>query len=250
MKCLLIFLGIIAGVACNGLSTTRPGPPPPSDIDLTTLATGTGSYFEYAVRNVINNQFYFPFIPNDASISENEQMVYYYHLQMMHIDLMWIQNWQRAHPNEMPSLFDLPSRKVQYFYNYDVPYVFADGRQRTLQSHRLVCEECNRQFHCNVHNLHNHRPHMKVPEGFPGENSLPQMVSTNDAPSTSQMGQQSFVCEAPPVRYQLPRTTTEAASTVDLESELRRFHYDLGDELKKRLFGKVERKNKKVADAA
>lgn len=79
----------------------------------------------------------------------------------MHIDLMWVFNWvtfaRKARRKNYPDAFQLPSRAVRYFYNHDVQYIFGDGRRkRTLDSHRLICDECNRLFSCNLNHIPGH----------------------------------------------------------------------------------------------
>lgn len=135
-----------------------PIPPAPQANNPLSIVTGRGSYFEYAVRNSIRNAFNIPRYHNTSNdISHLEQMIYRYHLSMMHIDMAWIVNWQRLHRTGVPSIFELPSRAARYFYNEDVKYVFGDGRERTLDSHHMECHECHRLFIENVNNVHSHR---------------------------------------------------------------------------------------------
>lgn len=244
-------------------TTFRPRPPIPLDNDKLSTATGTGSYFEYAVRNVIRNAFYFPRADTSNHISELEQMVFYYHLQMMHIDLLWTQNWQRINPkNSYPSIFELPSRSARYFYNEDIKYVFGDGRQRTLDSHRLICDECNRMYNCNVNHIHSHNvnkffrndemmyerrttvPYFEVAlENMSRSANLPYFVSTNEVADVGRnrplasTSSGNYHCAAAPVWY-LPKVITSTMRTTT-EDEWERFEkkyrYDIErDELKKK----------------
>lgn len=187
-------------------------------------------------------------------------MMYYYHLQMMHIDLLWAQNWLRLHRTGFPSIFELPSRAAKYFYNNDVKYVFEDGRERTLDSHRLVCDECNRQFYCNVNHMHNHSvnkfppkeeqtferrttvPYFEVAglQNLQRSVSLPLFLPTNQVadiarnkPLTPQQG--SFHCEASPALHS-PMTTSTMSTIEDSWQQFEKeYHYDVEkDELKKK----------------
>ncbi|XP_063709633.1 uncharacterized protein LOC134838106 [Culicoides brevitarsis] len=232
----------------NSETVDYPTETTPNDSDPRTQATGEGSYYEYIVRNVIRNSFYYPRIQSQNGVTPLEQMVYYYHLQMTHIDLMWTRNWERTHRHGYPSVFQLPSRAVRYHYNHDVPYQFPDGIERTLDSHRLNCTECIRQFHCNVENLHNHRsnrympnpeqkyerrttiPEIEIELESQQRSWLPQMVSTNKAMNTTQLAEErSFVCAGP--SHGFTTTTTEDS----LEHQLKKVRYDfVRDELRRR----------------
>lgn len=150
---LLFFCAFI--VVANGHTTTY-GPSPLVPLNNDPLSTGEGSFFEYAVRNVIRNAFYYPRVETNSRTTDLEQMVYYYHLQMMHIDLSWLRTWQGLHRSREPDILDLPSRAVHYDYDHDVRYNFGGSEPWTLDSHRFRCEECVRQFKCNVNHLHRH----------------------------------------------------------------------------------------------
>lgn len=223
-------------------------PPPPSADSPLSIATGTGSYFEYAVRKIIRNMFYHPIAHTHNGIRPLEQMFYYYHLQMMHIDMLWVNNYQSVNPGRIPSVFDLPSRSVRYFYNTDVRYNLG-GETRTLDSHRLECYECMRQFNCNVDLLHNHQiAHYQpgVPfsrqttestrdvqlENFQRSVNLPNFRSTNevsDMVNNRPLAQgENYYCQAPPVIY-VPLTSSASSTTgfdFDAFDNANRYHHD------------------------
>lgn len=223
----VLFLTALIIVAYGETTTYRPSPPVPMDDNL--LSTGTGSYFEYAVCNVIRDAFYYPRAETNNRITDLEQMIYYYHLQMMHIDLFWIRNWQGIHSaNDFPDIFSLPSRAVRYFYNTDVRYDFGDGEERTLDSHRLLCGECNRQFQCNVNHLHNH---------MSGLGSVPQILPTNDVADIAAnrpliQPHQQYQCQA----SQVITTSTTSTTEGNWDDYNKRHRYDVSDrdELKKK----------------
>lgn len=125
------------------------------------LNTSKGSLFEYAVRNVIRNT---PI--NDAINAEH--IIYYYHLQMLYIDLMWIYNWEDIYQKSIwPSILQLPSNAVQYFYSTDVFYGYTEmGIRRTLDSHRLKCDMCIPMYTCNANFLLNHYTNRKLNPSF------------------------------------------------------------------------------------
>lgn len=146
----------------------KPKPPTPQIGNKLSIATCTGSYFEYVVRNIIlnTNGRNLPNVSLDVltnPICNVEKIVYFYHLQMMHVDLMWVQNWIKIHKkNVYPSIFELPSRAVRYFYDIKIDYDFGDEKVRTLDSHRLFCDECESQYEKHVNHLHSHNVNIFV----------------------------------------------------------------------------------------
>lgn len=154
-------IAVLAVALLHGSATTlRPSGNNERGIETTTrnpledpLYTGTGSIWEYAIRNLIRNFHYSPRLPpstdNTPPIPDIFQKVYWYHMQQMHMDLEWIRSWQNLRPNQEPNLpFQLPSRNVTTHYQTDVNYQFGDDAPWTLDSHRLRCQECMRQFKC------------------------------------------------------------------------------------------------------
>lgn len=237
---LVIFFYFINGVLTT--TTTTSTPPSPSTINPELIDTGPGSFFEYAVRNVIRHAPYStPFVRTQNNrITDLQKMIYYYHLQMRHIDMIWLRNWMMVRQNEfsIPSIFELPSRIVnnnQENINYKEAF--------TLDSHRLYCEECNREFACNVHLLHSHltnqnlyranpkplfkrRPtttpydrileqHSRIQHGYLDFN-LEERSPPFPLPSTSSATASTsskYVCEAAPIIYITTTTTTNVPPT-------------------------------------
>lgn len=114
------------------------------------INTNKGSYFEYAIRNVLRNaptNYANKLVSESSNLTEIEKMVYYYHLQILDIDMKWLNNWNVIYPNKEPSIFDVPSRVVQPHYQSDVSYSF-NNIVYTLDSHRMQCSLCDYHFFC------------------------------------------------------------------------------------------------------
>lgn len=115
-----------------------------------------GTDYEFAVRNILANFNYAPTLAEDPGSSNEigstsrprtrlEEQVIWYHLQLMHIDQNFIRNWLTNNRNKLPPNFpfSLPSRNVSTSFGPD--YRFGE---RSVESDRLECEECMRQFKC------------------------------------------------------------------------------------------------------